>query len=140
MLNRNWTPEEMTATEQSWSLTTLPHDGYVDVQDAIRLMVAYEAQAQEWLQHMANAVLYKETAKWKREALYNAAFMKSEGKSDRQKDAVAKQDPLVRAADMTLIEATAALKLAEGQYDSAVRSHHGMKTLLKEASQEKFLG
>src|SRR5207237_1340651 len=140
MLRRNWTPEEMAATEFSWSTTTLPHDGYVDLSDAIRLMVAYEAQAQEWLQHVSNAVLYKETAKWKRESAYNLAFVKSEGKSDRQKDAEAKQDPLVRSADMVLIEGTAALKLAEGQYDSAVRSHHAMKSLLREAQQEKFMG
>jgi hypothetical protein len=130
----------MEATEFSWSTTTLPHDGYVDLADAIRLMVAYEAQAQEWLQHVSNAVLYKETAKWKRESVYNLAFMKSEGKSDRQKDADAKSDSQVRAADFILIEATAALKLAEGQYDAAVRSHHAMKALLKEAQQEKFMG
>jgi hypothetical protein len=140
MLRPNWTPDEMAATELSWSSTTLPHDGHVDITDAIRLMVAYEAQAQEWLNHVANAVLYKETAKWRRESQYNLAFMKSEGKSDRQKDAEAKSDALVRAADLKLIEATAALKLAEGRYDSAVRSHHSMKSLMREAAQEKFLG
>ena len=139
MLRKDWTPEEMAETELAWSSTTLPHDGYVDIQDAIRLMVAYEAQAQEWLQHVSNAVLYKETAKWKREAAYNMAFIKSEGKSDRQKDADAKNDIMVRAADLVLIEATAALKLAEGQYDAAVRSHHCMKSLLKEAQQEKWM-
>lgn len=130
----------MEKTEFAWKDTTLPHDGYVDLADAIRLMVAFEAQAQEWLQHVSNAVLYKETAKWMRESQYQRAFLKSEGKSDRQKDAEAKGDPLVRAADLKLIEATAALKLAEGQYDSAVRSHHAMKSLLREAQQEKFLG
>lgn len=130
----------MERTEFAWKDTVLPHDGYVDINDAIRLMVAYEAQAQEWLQHVSNAVLYKETAKWKREAAYNTAFMRSEGKSDRQKDADAKVDIMVRAADLILIEATAALKLAEGQYDSAVRSHHAMKSLLREASKEQFLG
>lgn len=130
----------MEQTEFAWSDTTLPHDGYVDLSDAIRLMVAFEAQAQEWLNHVSNAVLYKETAKWKRDSNYNIAFMRSEGKSDRQKDADAKNDPLVRAADLTLIEATAALKLAEGRYDAAVRSHHAMKALLREAQQEKFMG
>jgi len=130
----------MEKTEFAWSDTVLPHDGYVDTTDAIRLMVAFEAQAQEWLNHVANAVLYKETAKWKRESAYNMAFIEAEGKSDRQKDALAKAVPLVRAADMTLIEATAALKLAEGRYDAAVRSHHAMKALLREAAQEKFLG
>lgn len=139
MLNRSWTPHDMERTEVAWSDTSLPHDGYVDLTDAIKLMVAYEAQAQEWLNHVSNAVLYKETAKWKRESAFNIAFMKSEGKSDRQKDADAKQDPLVRAADMTLIEATAALKLAEGRYDAAVRSHHCMKSLLREAQQEKWM-
>jgi len=103
------------------------------------LMVAYEAQAQEWLQHVSNAVLYKETAKWKRESAYTTAFMLSGGKSDRQKDADAKSDLMVRAAELILIEATAALKLAEGQYDAAVRSHHAMKALLKEAQQERFV-
>lgn len=140
MLNRDWTPSEMEKTEFAWKDTTLPHDGYVDLQDAIRLMVAYEAQAQEWLQHVSNAVLYKETIKWKRESAYTEAFLKSEGKSDRQKDADAKIDIKVRAADLKLIEATAALKLAEGQYDASVRSHHAMKSLLRDAAQEKFLG
>jgi len=130
----------MEATEFAWKDTTLPHDGYVDLTDAIKLMVAYEAQAQEWLNHVSNAVLYKETAKWKRESAYNMAFLKSEGKSDRQKDAEAKQDVLVRAADLIYIESTAALKLAEGRYDSAVRSHHAMKSLLREAQQEKWIG
>lgn len=140
MLSKDWTPSDMEKTEFAWKDTVLPHDGYVDIQDAIRLMVAYEAQAQEWIQHVSNAVLYKETAKWKRESAYNMAFIKSEGKSDRQKDADAKNDIMVRAADLVLIEATAALKLAEGQYDAAVRSHHAMKALLREAQQEKFLG
>jgi hypothetical protein len=140
MLNKNWAPDEMADTELSWSSTTLPHDGYVDITDAIRLMVAFEAQAQEWVNHVANAVLYKETTKWKRESAYNIAFMKSEGKSDRQRDADAKTDLGVRAADFKLIEATAALKLAEGRYDAAVRSHHAMKALLREAAQEKFMG
>lgn len=139
MLKKDWTPEEMERTEYAWQDTTLPHDGYVDSADAARLMVAYEAQAQEWLNHMSNAVLFKETAKWKRDSAYNMAFIKSEGKSDRQKDADAKNDVLVRAADLKFIEATAALKLAEGRYDSAVRSHHAMKALLREAQQEKFL-
>ena len=130
----------MEATEDSWKDVRLPHDGYVDLTDAIRLMVAFEAQAQEWLNHVSNGVLFKETAKWKRDSAYNVAFMKSEGKSDRQRDADAKNDLGVRAADYIYIEATAALKLAEGRYDAAVRSHHAMKSLIREAQQEKFMG
>jgi hypothetical protein len=139
MLNHEWRPENMVVTEEQWADTVLPHDGYLDSLSAARLMVAFEAQAQDWLNHVANAVLYKETLKFKRESQYALAFFQSQGKSDKQKDIEAKQDPMVRVSDARLAEALAALKLAEGKYDSAVRSHHGMKALLKEAADERWL-
>lgn len=112
-------------------------DGYVSAHDAERLMVVYQLLSEDWAEHVANALFYKEDARFKKDAAYNMAFLKSEAKSDRQRDVDAKNDPQVRMAEAKLIEATAALKLTELHYDGAVRAYHAMKKILEVSQEEK---
>src|SRR3979409_2396991 len=102
MLDHEWQPENMAATEGLGNRIKPPYDGHVSAGDAERLMVIYQNLSEDWANHYANATYFKETARFKRDALYNLAFLKSEAKSDRQRDIDAKQDPSVRIADQNL--------------------------------------
>jgi hypothetical protein len=137
MLNRNWHPADMVATEEAGYKVKPPDDGHVSAGDAERLMVIYQGLSEDWAGHYSNATYFKETARFKRDAAYQIAFMRSEAKSDRQRDVDAKQDPSVRVADQNLNEATAALKLAELRYDGSVRAYHSMKKICEMAHEEK---
>jgi hypothetical protein len=137
MLNKDWKPSYMVDTEDVEYKIKPPDDGYVSAHDAELLMVVYQNLSVEWADHYANATYFKENSRFKRDAAYNIAFIHSEGKSDRQKDIDAKQDPAVRMAEATLAEATAALKLAELRYDSSVRAYHAMKKIVEVSQEEK---
>ena len=137
MLSKSWRPSHMVETEDESNAVRPPSDGFVSAHDAERLMVVYQLLSEAWADHFANATYYKEAAKYKREALYNIVFLKSEGKSDRQKDIDAKTNSDVMAADMVLAEATAALKLAELKHDGSVRAYHAMKKIVEISQEEK---
>jgi hypothetical protein len=137
VLSKDWRPELMQATEDAGDAIKPPGDGYVSPHDAERLMVVYQNLSEEWADHYANSTYYKENARFKRDAAYNLAFLKSAGKSDRQRDIDAKQDPAVRVGEVVLAEATAALKLAELRYDGSVRGYHAMKKIVEVAHEEK---
>ncbi len=139
MLNRDWKPvdmqkveDEQFAIQQATGLT-----GNVSAHDAERYMVRFQFFSEIWADHYANATYFKETARFKRDAAYNLAFLRSEAKSDRQRDVDAKQDPGVRVADQNLNEAAAALKLAELRYDGSVRAFYAMKNICNNAQEEK---
>lgn len=137
MLDRNWKPDLMTETENLGHEIKPPSDGYVSPHDAERLMVVYQNLSEEWADHYGNATYYKENCRFKRDSSYNLAFLRSEGKSDRQRDIDAKQDPAVRMAEVNMAEATAALKLAELHYEGSVRGYHAMKKLVEVGQEEK---
>lgn len=137
MLNRDWKPDLMTPTEEHGDEIKPPGDGYVSPHDAERLMVVYQNLSEEWADHYANATYFKENCRFKRDSAYNLAFLQSKGKSDRQRDIDAKQDPAVRLGEANLAEATAALKLAELRYDGSVRGYHAMKKVVEVAHSEK---
>lgn len=137
MIRQDWKPDFMEVTEEHENRASIPSDGHVSAQDAERLMVACQWLSEQWAQHFSNATFFKENAKFKRDAAYNMAFLQSEGKSDRQRDVDARNDPLVRSAEAQLILATAALKHAELKYDGAVRAYHAYKKILEVAQSEK---
>lgn len=140
MLSKDWRPDDMIITEDNEAEIQVSPDGYVSAQDAERLMVLFQSFSESWAGHYANATYYKENCRFKRDAAYNLAFMKSEAKSDKAKDIEAKSDPSVRIADSSLNEAAAALKLAELRYDGSVRAYHAMKKIMENAHDErKFL-
>lgn len=137
MLNRDWKPADMATTEEQGHKVKPPDDGHLSAGDAERLMIIYQNLSEDWAGHYANATYFKETAKFKRDSSYNLAFLRSESKSDRQRDVDAKQDPSVRVADQNLNEAAAALKLAELRYDGSVRAYHACKKICEMAHEEK---
>lgn len=137
MIKQDWKPDWMELTEIQEDKAAIPSDGHVSAQDAERLMVACQWLSEQWAQHFSNATFYKENAKFKRDAAYNLAFLKSEGKSDRQRDVDARNDPLVRSAEAQLILGIASLKHAELKYDGAVRGYHAYKKILEVAQEEK---
>ena len=127
----------MEATENEGAKIQSPQDGYIDAATAERFMVIAQAISSKWADHYANATYYKEEARFKRDSAYQLAFLSSEAKSDRQKDVDAKQHPTVRMAEVKLIEATAALKLAELRHDELVRSYHAFKKIIEVREKEK---
>lgn len=137
MLDKNWRPSNMEATENEADKIQPPHDGYISSSDAERYMVIAQAISSRWVDHVVNATYYKEEAKFKKDSSYNLAFIASEAKSDRQKDIDAKQNPNVRMAEAKLIEATAALKLAELRHDELVRAYHAYKMIVSVREKEK---
>jgi hypothetical protein len=139
MLNKAWKPAHMGLTEDKGDKIAPPADGYISQPDAERMMIIYQSISEEWADHLANATFYKEDLRFKKDALYHIAFLRSNGKSDRQKDVDAKSDPEVRMAEAKLIEAGAALKLAELRYDGAVRAYHACKRIMETGKQEKYL-
>jgi hypothetical protein len=140
MLSREWKPTDMVVTEEFGHRIKPPDDGHISAGDAERLMVIYQNLSEDWAGHYSNATYFKETARFKRDSAYNLAFLKSEGKSDRQRDIDAKQDPSVRLGEVNLAEALAALKLAELRYDGSVRAYHACKKICEMAHEErKFL-
>src|SRR5260370_42555104 len=137
MLSRNWKPSYMEATEDEASQIQPAHDGDISLSDAERFMVIAQAISSKWVDHYANATYYREESRFKRDSAYQLAFLESEARSDRQKDVDAKQHPTVRIAEAKLIEATAALKLAELRHDEIVRAYHAFKKIVEVREKEK---
>jgi hypothetical protein len=127
----------MGATEDEGHKIQPSEDGYISSEDAERFMVIAQAISSKWVDHYANAIYYKEEIRWRRDSAYNLAFISSGAKSDRQRDIDAKQDPTVRMAESKLIEALAALKLAELRHDELVRAYHAFKKIIEVREKEK---
>lgn len=139
MLKSQWSPENLSKIEDRWSYLRLPENGEVDPAQAAQWMILYEAQAQDWADELANAQLYEEMMEWEAKGKYHVAFMRSEASSDRKKEAEAKSNEKVRAAEIALIEARAATLLAKMKHESAVRTTHAMKAILRVKESEKWL-
>lgn len=139
MLLNNWHPSDLVETERRWEFLKLPDNGEIDPNDASKLMIQYEAQAQDWADQLANAQLYEEMTEWEAKGKYHVAFLRSEATSDRKKEAEAKSNEKVRAAEISLIEAKAATTLAKMKHEGAVRSTHAMKAILRVKEGEKWL-
>lgn len=139
MLRSRWAPADLNRLEEKWAFLKLPDNGYIDPTEASKLMIQYESQAQDWADELANAQLYEEMMEWEAKGKYHIAFLKSDASSDRKKEAEAKANEKVRAAEITLIEARAATLLAKMKHEGAVRATHAMKAILRVKESEKWL-
>ncbi len=137
MLNKNWTPDLMKETDSHWSNLKLPTGENISHSDAERLMLKLQEASIEWADHLVNATYFHQMAEVKTKSLFSMAFLSSDGKSDRQKETIAKSNIEVKNAEIKEKEAEAHLLFAKLRYDDAVRSHHAIKKIFEVAASER---
>ncbi len=129
----------MPRTMLKWVHVTLPADGVVDASAAERLMISFQAMSDELGDLVANAIYYEETCKYAYDKEFARAMRESSATSDRRREAEAQMDDRVDMAKQALVKARAVRQFLDMKHESAIRSVHAMKALLRSANEEKWL-